>query len=52
MPRACFLCLGKKEADPAPAEKLVEVVGALYDGPAGVPPGNTAKPAKPPNPAG
>ena len=51
MPRACFLCLGKKEADPAPAEKLVEVVGALYDAPAIVP-GKAAKPAKPPNPAG
>jgi hypothetical protein len=49
MPRACFLALGKKAADPAPAEN--EVVGALYDGPAGVPP-KGAKPAKPPNPAG
>ncbi len=49
MPRACFLALGNKEADPAPTEKLVEVVGALYDTPAGVP-GKGAKLVKPPKP--
>jgi len=38
IPRACYLALGMKEADPALTEKLVEVVGALYDIPAGAPP--------------
>ena len=51
IPRACYLALGTKEADPAPAEKFVEVVGALYDTPAGVP-GKGAKAAKLPKPAG
>ena len=52
MPIACFLALGKKESNPAPAEKLVEVVGALYvyDVPKGGLP-KAAKPEKPPKPA-
>ncbi len=36
LPRACYLALGMK-TDP-PVEKLVEIVGALYDVPAGAPP--------------